>query len=184
MLWLTSLQMLMVLEALVPCHLQKLKSNTVTMESASAARDEIAAIAALATSLQALLYSSETLTRFVSRQWRYFFFFSVENAIRVLFFIFVSVTDPWQPHKCPAVIKATRVALQLTTPCPGASTQGRRLFELLSPERRRLKNLKTKRRFVFTETISTCWRRVRECRGRSWTSGSPERSSAGRGSPC
>lgn len=55
--------MLMVLEALVPCHLQKLKSNTVTMESASAARDEIAAIAALATSLQALLYSSETLTR-------------------------------------------------------------------------------------------------------------------------
>lgn len=58
-----SLQMLMVLEALVPCYLQKLKSNTVTMESASAARDEIAAIAALATSLQALLYSSETLTR-------------------------------------------------------------------------------------------------------------------------
>ncbi|RVE75230.1 hypothetical protein OJAV_G00014730 [Oryzias javanicus] len=58
-----SLQMLMVLEALVPCHLQKLKSNTVTMESASAARDEIAAIAALATSLQALLYSSEALTR-------------------------------------------------------------------------------------------------------------------------
>lgn len=53
----------MVLEALVPCHLQKLKSNTVTMESASAARDEIAAIAALATSLQALLYSSESLTR-------------------------------------------------------------------------------------------------------------------------
>ncbi|TKS67903.1 Protein unc-80 -like protein [Collichthys lucidus] len=60
---LSSLQMLMVLEALVPCHLQKLKSNTVTMESASAARDEIAAIAALATSLQALLYSSEALTR-------------------------------------------------------------------------------------------------------------------------
>lgn len=60
---LNSLQMLMVLEALVPCHLQKLKSNTVNMESASAARDEIAAIAALATSLQALLYSSETLTR-------------------------------------------------------------------------------------------------------------------------
>uniref|UniRef100_A0AAV2LCH5 Protein UNC80 C-terminal domain-containing protein n=1 Tax=Knipowitschia caucasica TaxID=637954 RepID=A0AAV2LCH5_KNICA len=58
-----SLQMLMVLEALVPCFLQKLKSNTTTMESASAARDEIAAIAALATSLQALLYSSETLTR-------------------------------------------------------------------------------------------------------------------------
>lgn len=47
----------------MPCYLQKLKSNTVTMESASAARDEIAAIAALATSLQALLYSSETLTR-------------------------------------------------------------------------------------------------------------------------
>lgn len=60
---LSSLQMLMVLEALVPCHLQKLKSNTVTMESASVARDEIAAIAALATSLQALLYSSEALTR-------------------------------------------------------------------------------------------------------------------------
>lgn len=59
----SSLQMLMVLEALVPCYLQKLKSNTVTMESASAARDEIAAIAALATSLQALLYSSEALTR-------------------------------------------------------------------------------------------------------------------------
>lgn len=59
----SSLQMLMVLEALVPCYLQKLKSNTVTMESVSAARDEIAAIAALATSLQALLYSSETLTR-------------------------------------------------------------------------------------------------------------------------
>ncbi|KAM9767095.1 protein unc-80 homolog isoform 2-T2 [Menidia menidia] len=58
-----SLQMLMVLEALVPCFLQKLKSNTTTMESASAARDEIAAIAALATSLQALLYSSEALTR-------------------------------------------------------------------------------------------------------------------------
>lgn len=55
--------MLMVLEALVPCFLQKLKSNTVTMESVSAARDEIAAIAALATSLQALLYSSEALTR-------------------------------------------------------------------------------------------------------------------------
>lgn len=55
--------MLMVLEALVPCYLQKLKSNTVTMESVSAARDEIAAIAALATSLQALLYSSEALTR-------------------------------------------------------------------------------------------------------------------------
>ena len=63
--YISSLQMLMVLEALVPCHLQKLKSNTVTMESASAARDEIAAIAALATSLQALLYSSETLTRSV-----------------------------------------------------------------------------------------------------------------------
>lgn len=60
--------MLMVLEALVPCHLQKLKSNTVTMESASAARDEIAAIAALATSLQALLYSSEALTRCVTNK--------------------------------------------------------------------------------------------------------------------
>uniref|UniRef100_A0A3P9LJM9 Unc-80 homolog (C. elegans) n=1 Tax=Oryzias latipes TaxID=8090 RepID=A0A3P9LJM9_ORYLA len=62
------LQMLMVLEALVPCHLQKLKSNTVTMESASAARDEIAAIAALATSLQALLYSSEALTPMTAPQ--------------------------------------------------------------------------------------------------------------------
>lgn len=61
--------MLMVLEALVPCYLQKLKSNTLTMESASAARDEIAAIAALATSLQALLYSSEALTRSDSCQY-------------------------------------------------------------------------------------------------------------------
>ncbi|XP_030638088.1 protein unc-80 homolog [Chanos chanos] len=58
-----SLQMLMVLEALVPCFLQRLKSNTQALESASAARDEIAAIAALATSLQALLYSVEALTR-------------------------------------------------------------------------------------------------------------------------
>lgn len=65
----SSLQMLMVLEALVPCYLQKLKSNTLTMESASAARDEIAAIAALATSLQALLYSSESLTRSRSCQY-------------------------------------------------------------------------------------------------------------------
>lgn len=60
-----SLQMLMVLEALVPCYLQKLKSNSQALESASVARDEIAAIAALATSLQALLYSVEALTRFV-----------------------------------------------------------------------------------------------------------------------
>ncbi|XP_065096078.1 protein unc-80 homolog isoform X3 [Paramisgurnus dabryanus] len=58
-----SLQMLMVLEALVPCYLQKLKNNMQTLESASAARDEITAIAALATSLQALLYSVEALTR-------------------------------------------------------------------------------------------------------------------------
>ncbi|KAJ8256018.1 hypothetical protein COCON_G00198820 [Conger conger] len=58
-----SLQMLMVLEALVPCFLQKMKNNTLALESASAARDEIAAIAALATSLQALLYSVEALTR-------------------------------------------------------------------------------------------------------------------------
>uniref|UniRef100_W5KQ91 Unc-80 homolog, NALCN channel complex subunit n=1 Tax=Astyanax mexicanus TaxID=7994 RepID=W5KQ91_ASTMX len=50
-----SLQMLMVLEALVPCYLQKLKSNSQALESVSVARDEIAAIAALATSLQALL---------------------------------------------------------------------------------------------------------------------------------
>lgn len=61
----SSLQMLMVLEALVPCYLQKLKSNSQALESASVARDEIAAIAALATSLQALLYSVEALTRFV-----------------------------------------------------------------------------------------------------------------------
>ncbi|TRZ04189.1 hypothetical protein DNTS_011989 [Danionella cerebrum] len=58
-----SLQMLMVLEALVPCYLQKMKCNTQTLESASAARDEIAAIASLATSLQALLHSVEALTR-------------------------------------------------------------------------------------------------------------------------
>ncbi|XP_056606879.1 protein unc-80 homolog isoform X3 [Triplophysa dalaica] len=58
-----SLQMLMVLEALVPCYLQKLKGNTHSLESVSAARDEIASIAALATSLQALLYSVEALTR-------------------------------------------------------------------------------------------------------------------------
>ncbi|XP_049335810.1 protein unc-80 homolog isoform X7 [Astyanax mexicanus] len=58
-----SLQMLMVLEALVPCYLQKLKSNSQALESVSVARDEIAAIAALATSLQALLYSVEALTR-------------------------------------------------------------------------------------------------------------------------
>ncbi|XP_076872130.1 protein unc-80 homolog isoform X4 [Brachyhypopomus gauderio] len=58
-----SLQMLMVLEALVPCYLQKLKTNGQALESASVARDEIAAIAALATSLQALLYSVESLTR-------------------------------------------------------------------------------------------------------------------------
>lgn len=57
--------MLMVLEALVPCYLQKLKSNSQALESVSVARDEIAAIATLATSLQALLYSVESLTRFV-----------------------------------------------------------------------------------------------------------------------
>ena len=60
--------MLMVLEALVPCYLQKLKKNTVAMESACAARDEIAALAALATSLQALLYSVESLTRYTHTQ--------------------------------------------------------------------------------------------------------------------
>ncbi|XP_069471989.1 protein unc-80 homolog isoform X5 [Ambystoma mexicanum] len=58
-----SLQMLMVLEALVPCYLQKLKMQTSQVETASAAREEIAATAALATSLQALLYSVEALTR-------------------------------------------------------------------------------------------------------------------------
>uniref|UniRef100_A0A8C5MCX8 Unc-80 homolog, NALCN channel complex subunit n=1 Tax=Leptobrachium leishanense TaxID=445787 RepID=A0A8C5MCX8_9ANUR len=58
-----SLQMLMVLEALVPCYLQKLKHQTSQLETVSAAREEIAATAALATSLQALLYSVEALTR-------------------------------------------------------------------------------------------------------------------------
>lgn len=58
-----SLQMLMVLEAMVPCYLQKLKTQTSLVETASAAREEIAATAALATSLQALLYSVEALTR-------------------------------------------------------------------------------------------------------------------------
>ncbi|GAB0191789.1 protein unc-80 [Grus japonensis] len=58
-----SLQMLMVLEALVPCYLQKLKRQTSQVETATAAREEIAAMAALATSLQALLYSVEVLTR-------------------------------------------------------------------------------------------------------------------------
>ncbi|MBN3275438.1 UNC80 protein, partial [Polyodon spathula] len=58
-----SLHMLMVLEALVPCFLQELKKETIALETASAARDEIAAIATLATSLQALLYSVEALTR-------------------------------------------------------------------------------------------------------------------------
>uniref|UniRef100_A0A8D0H2X6 Unc-80 homolog, NALCN channel complex subunit n=1 Tax=Sphenodon punctatus TaxID=8508 RepID=A0A8D0H2X6_SPHPU len=50
-----SLQMLMVLEALVPCYLQKLKRQTSQVETVPAAREEIAATAALATSLQALL---------------------------------------------------------------------------------------------------------------------------------
>ncbi|XP_057407641.1 protein unc-80 homolog isoform X7 [Balaenoptera acutorostrata] len=58
-----SLQMLMVLEALVPCYLQKLKRQTSQVETGPAAREEIAAMAALATSLQALLYSVEVLTR-------------------------------------------------------------------------------------------------------------------------
>ncbi|XP_066492815.1 protein unc-80 homolog isoform X3 [Tiliqua scincoides] len=58
-----SLQMLMVLEALVPCYLQKLKRQTSQAETVTAAREEIAATAALATSLQALLYSVEVLTR-------------------------------------------------------------------------------------------------------------------------
>lgn len=60
---LLSLQMLMVLEALVPCYLQKLKRQTTQLETVSVAREEIAATAALATSLQALLYSVEALTR-------------------------------------------------------------------------------------------------------------------------
>ncbi|KFQ86571.1 Protein unc-80, partial [Phoenicopterus ruber ruber] len=59
-----SLQMLMVLEALVPCYLQKLKRQTSQVETVTAAREEIAAMAALATSLQALLYSVEVLTRY------------------------------------------------------------------------------------------------------------------------
>ncbi|KGL82693.1 Protein unc-80, partial [Tinamus guttatus] len=58
------LQMLMVLEALVPCYLQKLKRQTSQVETVTAAREEIAAMAALATSLQALLYSVEVLTRY------------------------------------------------------------------------------------------------------------------------
>ncbi|XP_053220992.1 protein unc-80 homolog isoform X11 [Podarcis raffonei] len=58
-----SLQMLMVLEALVPCYLQRLKRQTSQVETVTAAREEIAATAALATSLQALLYSVEVLTR-------------------------------------------------------------------------------------------------------------------------
>lgn len=82
--------MLMVLEALVPCHLQKLKSNTVTMESASAARDEIAAIAALATSLQALLYSSEALTRSISGV--FIPFFCAQGCDVFTIFIIVSST--------------------------------------------------------------------------------------------
>lgn len=92
--------MLMVLEALVPCHLQKLKSNTVTMESASAARDEIAAIAALATSLQALLYSSETLTRFVSHQCWQVEIILVCYAFKVLF----TSTRPPQTHDSPTAV--------------------------------------------------------------------------------
>ncbi|KAJ8778929.1 hypothetical protein J1605_013163 [Eschrichtius robustus] len=59
----SGLQMLMVLEALVPCYLQKLKRQTSQVETGPAAREEIAAMAALATSLQALLYSVEVLTR-------------------------------------------------------------------------------------------------------------------------
>ncbi|EDL00234.1 mCG121565 [Mus musculus] len=59
-----SLQMLMVLEALVPCYLQKMKRQTSQVETVPAAREEIAATAALATSLQALLYSVEVLTRY------------------------------------------------------------------------------------------------------------------------
>ncbi|KAJ7413858.1 protein unc-80 isoform X1 [Pitangus sulphuratus] len=58
-----SLQMLMVLEALVPCYLQKLKRQTSEVETGTAAREEIASMGALATSLQALLYSVEVLTR-------------------------------------------------------------------------------------------------------------------------
>lgn len=56
--------MLMVLEALVPCYLQKLKRQTSQVETVTAAREEIASMAALATSLQALLYSVEVLTRY------------------------------------------------------------------------------------------------------------------------
>ncbi|RMC18350.1 hypothetical protein DUI87_04236 [Hirundo rustica rustica] len=58
-----SLQMLMVLEALVPCYLQKLKRQTSQVDNGTAAREEIASMGALATSLQALLYSVEVLTR-------------------------------------------------------------------------------------------------------------------------
>lgn len=59
----SSLQMLMVLEALVPCYLQKLKRQTSQVDTGTAAREEIASMGALATSLQALLYSVEVLTR-------------------------------------------------------------------------------------------------------------------------
>lgn len=55
--------MLMVLEALVPCYLQKLKRQTSQVDTGTAAREEIASMGALATSLQALLYSVEVLTR-------------------------------------------------------------------------------------------------------------------------
>lgn len=75
--------MLMVLEALVPCYLQKLKSNSQALESASVARDEIASIAALATSLQALLYSVEALTRFV------LLFLSPQSCTHPTTFLFV-----------------------------------------------------------------------------------------------
>ncbi|XP_078453386.1 protein unc-80 homolog [Lampetra planeri] len=58
-----SLQMLSVVEALVPCYLQRLKTLTVQLETPAAAREEITAIANLATCVQALLYSAEPLTR-------------------------------------------------------------------------------------------------------------------------
>uniref|UniRef100_UPI00358FE682 protein unc-80 homolog n=1 Tax=Myxine glutinosa TaxID=7769 RepID=UPI00358FE682 len=58
-----SIQMLMVMEALVPCYLQRMKNVTQQQDSAISAREEVVAIAGLATSLQALLHSVEPLTR-------------------------------------------------------------------------------------------------------------------------
>lgn len=144
----------MVLEALVPCHLQKLKSNTVTMESASAARDEIAAIAALATSLQALLYSSEALTRFVSPSDCFCVLPSFLSSSRSIKW---SSKGPWLRPRCLDVIKATRAAQRPTTPCQEESIPG---------------------------TTSTWWRKDKACQGRNWMNVSPERNFVDHESRC